>query len=270
MSVQTLRGGAAVLAGLVIALPALAQDVRVVEQSFTQVDVDGDGTISLTEFRQVVQGTDNPAAVYGRIDEDQNDAISQSEWEEWRAEATASAEDDSMVDRLSYVELGLTQESLYADTGTDAGIIGLDGNLLAGRILATTDRDIIASGRLIARGLLAPVLPDFLEVGLGAKVQVGFLSDPNDDVVSLLPGLTARVNIPLFGLQTAAVGDFYYAPNALTFGEADEVFDWSANYEVRFLPNTVGFVGFHFLRFDREDGNRNIVDDVQGGLRFEF
>jgi hypothetical protein len=266
---QTLKG-TATLAALALAIPlvAHAQNVIVQEQTFTQVDANQDGTVTLTEFRQVVQGTDNPAAVFGEVDTDGNDVVTEAEWVQWRTQLTESTEDAN--DRPSYVELGLTSDTLYGDVGTDAGIIGLEGNLLAGRLLATTDRDIIVSGRLMAPGLLAPVLPDFIEIALGGKLQASFLTDPNDDVVSLLPGVSARVSIPLFGLETAAVGDVFYAPDALTFGEANSALDWSANYEIRFLPNTVGFVGFHFLRFDRDQGNKNIVDDVQGGLRFEF
>jgi len=261
--------GTALFAALALAVPAVAhaQSAFVQEQTFTQVDANQDGTITLTEFRQVVQGTDNPAAVFGEVDSDGNDVVTEEEWIAWRSQV---AEPEEETDRLSYVELGLTANSLYGEAGTDAGIIGLEGNLLAGRLLFTTDRDFVASGELMAPGLLAPVLPDFLEIALGGRIEVSFLTDPNDDVISLMPGISARLSIPLFGLETAAVGDVFYAPDALTFGDADGNLDWSANYEVRFLPNTVGFVGFHFLRFDRDQGNRNIVDDVQGGLRFEF
>lgn len=269
MGGQTLKG-AAIFTGVMLALPAMAQQVRVAEQSFTQIDQDGDGTLTLTEFRQAVVETDNPAAVYGEVDSNQDDVVTQAEWSAWREEQTAAGEDQEMMDRLSYAELGLTAESLYGEAGTDAGIIGLDGNVLAGRLLATTDRDLIASGQLMAPGLLDSLLPDFFSIALGGKLQFGLLSDPSDDIISLMPGLEARLNIPLFGLETAATGEIFYAPDALTFGESTETLDFSANYEVRFLPNTVGFVGFHLLRFEREDGNKSIIDDVQGGLRFEF
>jgi hypothetical protein len=36
-------------------------------------------------------------------------------------------------------------------------------------------------------------------------------------------------------------GDFFYAPDILTFGDADRVIDFNVRYELQFLQNTTGF-----------------------------
>ena len=270
---QRTLGRGAIIVTMACALPALAQaqsSVKVAEQSFEQVDVDGNGSLSITEFRGAVVGTDNPAAVFGEVDVDQNDQITEVEWTQWRGTAVVTVT-ETEPERLSDVEIAITGESLRGKYTTDAGIIGLEGNRIGGEILGTTDRDIVISGELMAPGLLQPLLPEWLTLSIGGKAQFGFLTDPDDDVISLMPGAEARISIPLFGLQTAAMADVFYAPDALTFGDATGTLDVSANYEVQVLAHTWLFVGYHLQRFTRDDqGEENIVDTAQGGFRFNF
>jgi hypothetical protein len=77
--------------------------------------------------------------------------------------------------------------------------------------------------------------------------------------------------LPLGGPPMYIAGDFFYAPDILTFGDADRVIDFNVRYELQFLQNTTGFVGYHLLNFDRENGgDDDIVDSLNVGLRFAF
>ncbi len=69
----------------------------------------------------------------------------------------------------------------------------------------------------------------------------------------------------------AMVGNIFYAPDILTFGDADDVLDFNVRYEVQFIPRAVGLVGYRLLDFDRDEaGDDEIVENVQLGLRFAF
>jgi hypothetical protein len=284
MPTRLFVGAAALVSGVCLAIPALAQQaqqaqqarVTIAEQSFTQIDVDGDGTISLTEFRRTVQGADNPAAIYGEVDVDQNDAISQNEWDRWRgqqASATMPTATEEGGELNRQIEIAVTDETIRGDFSTDAGLIGLDGNRLGAGLLFSKDNDIVLSGQLMAPGVLDQIniVPDYLTLSVGGKVVAGLLADPDDDVVGIMPGAEARWLIPLFGLQTWVVGNIFYAPDILTFGDADDILDFSVNYEVQFLENTAGFAGYRLLSFDRDSGGEDdIVDTLQVGVRFTF
>jgi hypothetical protein len=129
----------------------------------------------------------------------------------------------------------------------------------------------VGSVEFLAPGVLRNLLPDLLQVSLGARGLVGLLDDPDDDVVGIAPGVGARVRLPLGGPPMYIAGDFFYAPDILTFGDADEVIDFNVRYELQFLQNTTGFVGYRLLDFDRDGGGDDeIVDTLNVGLRFAF
>lgn len=281
MGRRLIIGASALVSGACLAIPAFAQEaqqtrVMVAEQRFEQIDVNADGSISLTEFRRTVQGTENPAAIFGEVDVDQNDALSRNEWEGWRAQQSSATmptatEDGGVLNRQ--IEAAVTTETLRADFSTDAALIGLDGNRLGAGLLFSDDNDIVISGQLMAPGVLDQIniVPEFLTLSIGGKVVAGLLADPDDDIVGVMPGAEARWLIPLFGLQTWVVGNIFYAPDILTFGDADDVLDFSVNYEVQFLENTAGFAGYRLLSFDRDEGGEDdIVDSLQVGVRFTF
>lgn len=273
-------GASALASGVCLAGPAFAQQERstigVAEQSFAQIDADRDGAISLAEFRRAVPGTENPAAIFGEVDVNQDDMINEGEWERWRAQQTAATmptatENGSVLNRQ--IEVALTDETIRGDFSTDAGVIGLEGNRLGGGLLFSKDNDIVLSGQLMAPGVLNQIniVSDFLTLSVGGKVMAGLLADPDDEIIGLMPGVEARWLIPLFGLQTWVVGNIFYSPDIVTFGDADDILDFSLNYEVQFLPNTAGFAGYRLLSFDRDTGGEDdIVDALQFGVRFTF
>jgi hypothetical protein len=129
--------------------------------------------------------------------------------------------------RLRALELALTNDSVQGKFLTDAGLIGLEGNRLGFGVLITDDRDIVGSAEVLAAGLLRNLLPDLLELSLGARALIGLLDDPDDDVVGIAPGVAARARLPVGGPPMYIASDFFYAPDILTFGDADAVADFN-------------------------------------------
>jgi hypothetical protein len=242
--------------------------------SFDAIDANLDGSISDPEFRTGLRELENPEQLFAQADVDQSGAISRQEWATWREERLSGAARVERAERppqLRQIELAVTDDTLQGKFLTDAGIVGLGGNTIGLGLLLSDDRDFVGSVEFLAPGVLRRLLPDFLQVSLGARGLVGLLDDPDDDVIGIAPGVAARVRLPLGGPPMYIAGDFFYAPDILTFGDADSVMDFNVRYELQFLENTTGFVGYRLLHFDREHGGKDdIVDTLNVGLRFAF
>ncbi len=134
---------------------------------------------------------------------------------------------------------------------------------------ARTDAaEIVAVGS--RDGATAQAFADAYDIPRAHGSYAALLDDPDDDVFGLAPGLEARYALP-FGTPMAVVGNIFYAPDILTFGDADDVLDFNVRFEVQFIPRAVGFVGYRLLDFDRDEGEDDeIVENVQLGLRFAF
>jgi hypothetical protein len=228
------------------------------------MDTDLDGSISRTEFRAAV-GAENADQLFGGMDVNGNDEISRAEWTSWRRQQAAQA-----ADRRDQVEVGISGDTIEGRYLTDGGMVGLERSSLGLGLFFSKDRDLIAQGQLMFPGLLQGMAPGFLTLSAGAKAHFAFLADPDDEVFDLAPGVEARVSLP-FDTPMAIVGSVFYAPDILTFGDADHVWDFNLRYEIQFLQNTIGFVGYRLLDFEREEGGDDtIVNSFQFGLRFAF
>lgn len=266
-----------------VALPATAQQGTSTTgalsgfPSFDAVDANLDGTIARDEFRRALSEVEQPDQLFAEADADGNGQISRQEWSDWQRQrmagtgAPAEADvDTGREERPNQIEVALTEEVLQGKYIRDADLIGLPGNTLAFGILFSDDRDIVGTTELLAPGLIDQWLPPFVSLSLGGKAYLGLLDDPSDDVFALAPGAELRVDLPL-DVPMAAVGRIFYAPDIATFGDSDEVIEFDVRAEVRFLPQTTGFVGYRLLNFEREEGGEDkIVNGIHAGIRFAF
>lgn len=256
--------------GSLLALPATAQQDQVArtvaQSSFDDIDTDLDGSISRAELRAAAGDGPSADQVFSGMDANGNDEVSQAEWTSWRRQQQAARP----ADRRDQVELAITGDTFEGRYLTGGGMVGLDETSLGFGVFFDTERNIIAQGQLMVPGLLRGTVPDFLTLSAGGKAHFAFLDEPDQEVFDLAPGLEARVALP-FGTPMAVVGNVFYAPDILTFGDAESVWDFNVRLEVQFLETTTGFVGYRVLDFDRDDGNDDtIVSSFQVGLRFAF
>lgn len=269
------------LFGSCVALPVAAQQERSAARDaelpgFDEVDADGNGVVSYEEFADALPAVDDPDQVFIAADVDGDGQINRQEWVNWREQRVGAAEmPPAEVDEVEHrrqIELEITGDSIEGRFLTDADIVGLGGNQLGVGLLLSEDRDTVANGQILAPGLLQRFLPDFVSLSLGARAYIALLADPDDDVAAIAPGAKARVGLPfLEDVPVAGVGEIFFAPDILSFGEAEEVIDFSGRLEVQFLERTTGFVGFRVLNFERKGGGEDtIVDSLMGGIRFTF
>jgi hypothetical protein len=113
--------------------------------------------------------------------------------------------------------------------------------------LLSQNRNIIGSAALMFHTDLH-IVPN-LTIDVGPKGYLALLSDVNKtDVFAVAFGADARyVLIPRWGI--AAYGAAFYSPTVLTFGSADNVYDFSAGADVRFTPRLSGLAGYRWYKY---------------------
>jgi hypothetical protein len=184
------------------------------------------------------------------------------------APGAAMAQDATDYLRGSDVDLSITDDALQALFTRDAGAVGLPGQELSLGLLLSEDRDIVGTAQVMVPATVNTSLP--VTFKFGGKALAGLL-DEGDDVVAFAPGAEARFNLSA-GRPMAVVGNIFYAPDILTFGNADNVLDFNVRYEVGFTDRATGYAGYRVLTFDRDPGRGedDIAEGLQIGVRFAF
>lgn len=169
-------------------------------------------------------------------------------------------------------EVTVGDETIQLSYLTSATLIGTEEQNLNFGILLTEKRDIVGGLGLTVPGLLGDTFPKWLSIAFGAKGYFSLISDPGEiEVFSLAPGVDCRLTLPT-EMSMHLTGSFYYAPKIITFGDADDMYDFTVRYEIDFASTAAGFIGYRLLRFEQEtSGSRIDVDDgVHIGVRVAF
>ncbi len=167
------------------------------------------------------------------------------------------------------VEVALTEETLQGWYIMDSARVGVEGGDLSLGLLLSDERDIVAQGGLMVPALATDIGTGPISVRFGARAYGALLAEPDDDVFGLAPGVEARFALPV-GIPMTAVGSIFYAPDIVTFGEADDIVDLNARLEIHFVEQITAFGGFRLLTFDRDFGEDDVVENIQLGVRFAF
>ena len=167
-------------------------------------------------------------------------------------------------------EIAISEDSLqlrYIDprSGEDAPG-GAAGELGLG-LFFSENRDFVASAhyyahadRLGFRGLTILVGP----VAYGAM-----LSRDNSDVFAVALGAEARYEL-LRRPELTIVGRAAYAPDILTFGSGDNLWDIVVRAEMPITDRIVGFGGYRLFEVDLLVGNEELEESIHLGLRYRF
>lgn len=110
-----------------------------------------------------------------------------------------------------------------------------------------------------------------LTVELGPKGYFAELAgQQKTDVFALALGVQLRYEI-LRTYGFAVFGSGFYSPSVITFGNAQNLYDFIAGAEMRFRPQLVGLAGYRWLKFTliAEPSDR-VSNEVFVGLRWQF
>ncbi len=130
------------------------------------------------------------------------------------------------------------------------------------------NRDSVGSARLLFRSNLE-LGPFSLRVG--PQAYAALLGNPNrDDVVAVSFGGELRYDL-IRSYAVALVGSAFYSPTILTFGQANNLTDFTARAEVRIVPRIVLFAGYRWFKVNlSREPNETLQNAVLVGLRWEL
>jgi len=135
--------------------------------------------------------------------------------------------------------------------------------------LLSEDRDIIASTALMFHTDLH-MIPG-LTIDVGPQGYLALLNAlKKTDVFAAAFGVDARYTVlPRWGI--AVFGSAFYSPGVLTFGDAHNLYDFTAGGEVQFTPRLAGLAGYRWLKFTLVgEPDDRVQNEVFAGLRWRL
>ncbi len=164
------------------------------------------------------------------------------------------------------IELSLSDDYIQGRYYTGGGILGFENTINHVGLYFSDNRDIIGNVGIMTDRY--PLFVEGLTLSAGARGYVALLSDPDDDVVGLAPGIEGRYGLP-YDFPVAVVGNLFYSPDILTLGDAEDIIDIDVRLEAEIVPDIVGFIGIREFRFDSDEGSdKKAAEEIQVGARF--
>jgi hypothetical protein len=142
------------------------------------------------------------------------------------------------------------------------------GNLDYG-LLLTENREFVASAALMFDTSFVPL--SRLHLQLGPQANLAWLATGNKtDVFALALGAGARYDL-IRRLGLSAFGSAFYSPGVLTFGQAHNLYDFTAGAEVRLAGRLYGLAGYRWFKFTLvNQPDERLVNEVFAGVRWQL
>jgi hypothetical protein len=184
------------------------------------------------------------------------------------AAGTLHAQEPRPPDTGSAIEAVISDSILQGRYLTPAPISEVPSDLDYG-LLLSVNRDIIASVGWMFHADL-PLVPG-LSLNVGPQGYFALLAAPEKtDVFALAFGASARYEL-VRSLGLAVIGHGFYSPNVLTFGNANNVYDFMAGVEMRFTSRVTGLAGYRWLKFTLiNEPNDRVQNQIFAGLRWRL
>jgi hypothetical protein len=143
-------------------------------------------------------------------------------------------------------EATLSKETAQFTFRSDSSLIGWGGSDLALGLFYNEESDFILQASLLQ------------------------MRHPDEDVFAFAIGGQLRYTIA--GTMPMAVYvEGFYAPEITSFGDTEEVIDYTVGFQIEALPQTIAFVGVRHLEFEGDDGDYEADDDnIHFGVRLTF
>ena len=181
----------------------------------------------------------------------------------------AAAATCAHAQQQSYGEIGLSDESVqlrYLRPETDAPVGNEEGELGFGLFLNEA-RDIVATGHYYFEA--DRLRFNKLSFKLGPVAYAALLNEQNTDVFSIAIGAEIRFRF-LERQELDIVGRAAYAPDVLTFGSADKLWDVTGRVEIPLTDRVIGFGGYRLLEIDLLGGREELEESLIAGVRYRF
>jgi hypothetical protein len=164
-------------------------------------------------------------------------------------------------------ELALSNQTIELRYRAPSAIGGQPNSEVNYAVFLSEARDIVVSAALLFDTNL-----DFgrFQVRLGPQVYAALLEQENNDVFSLAVGGQVRYEF-VRSRKIAIVGSGYWAPDVLTFGQADNIKDFTVRGEMQLADRFIGFVGYRWFELDLLMGEtQKLQNELFAGINWEL
>lgn len=182
--------------------------------------------------------------------------------------AVAQPDDPESTPQGHEIEVYLAENALQAMYTTELDIGELGMNEIRAGFLFSEGRDFVLTGDMLVDVGQRPERPRWT-LDVGPRLYGALLNIENQDIFAMAVGGRLSYLFRRNGATTMSVSAFY-APDIITFGNADNVVDVGIRFETQLTPATRIFLGYRFFEFDLPDAKRKIDDDVHIGFRRRF
>lgn len=175
-------------------------------------------------------------------------------------EASPSSASGEMAFSEDSLQLRYIQPRVQPNANIESGELGF------GLFLNET-RDFVASSNYYVEANRLRF--NRLSIKAGPVAYAALLSTINTDVFALALGAEARYLL-LRNPRVTIVGQAAYAPDILTFGSADNMFDVVVRAEIPLTDRVIGFGGYRQFEMDLLEGRTELEESIHLGLRYRF
>jgi hypothetical protein len=165
------------------------------------------------------------------------------------------------------VEAYLSEDAMQVLYGRQMDVGELGRNEVRVGVFLNEDRDLIGMADMLF-DIGEPGRRPYWSLQMGPRVYGALMTIEDQDVFSI--GLGGRLSYSLGRDRASSVFvSAFYAPDIVTFGNADNIKDVSFGVETRLSDSTSLFLGYRVFEFDLEVV-REVDDNMHLGVRHRF
>lgn len=144
----------------------------------------------------------------------------------------------------------------------------IGSNLDYGALLSE-NREFIASAALMFDTNFVPI--ERLRIQVGPQLNMAWLNGATKtDVFAAAVGASARYELNR-QLGLSVFGSAFYSPGVLTFGNAHNMYDFTAGGEVRLAGRLFALGGYRWLKFTLvNEPNEKVSNELFAGIRWQL
>lgn len=135
--------------------------------------------------------------------------------------------------------------------------------------LFTEDRELLASAALMFDTDILPI--SRLRLQIGPQLNMAWLDAAvKTNVFALSLGAGLRYDL-ISSIGLSVLGSAFYSPGVLTFGNAHNMYDFTAGAEVRLANRLYLLGGYRWVRFTLvNEPDENVADEAFFGVRWQL
>lgn len=174
---------------------------------------------------------------------------------------------DEPAEGTQIVEAYLSENAMQVLYGRDLDVGELGTNQVRVGVFLNEDRDLIGMADMLF-DVGEPNRRPYWALQVGPRAYGALMTIENQDVFSI--GLGGRLSYFLGRNRQSSISlTAFYAPDIVTFGNADNIKDVSVSIETRLSESTNVFLGYRIFEFDL-DVDREVDDNMHLGVRHRF